>query len=70
MISSLRAKVKCAQLGLHYLGTGRGFETAIESIGFLARLETWPQRSQHCKQPMLMASESGLGSPELHEQNK
>jgi hypothetical protein len=34
MISSLKAKVKCAQLGLHYLGTGRGFETAIESIGF------------------------------------
>jgi len=57
MLRSLKANVTCAQLGLQYLGTGSGFETAIESIGFLARWEPWPQRSQHCKQPMLMASE-------------
>ncbi len=40
MKSSFKAKVKCAQLGLKYIGTGRGFETAIESIGLLARVES------------------------------
>jgi hypothetical protein len=44
MKSSFKAKVKCAQLGLKYIGTGRGFETAIESIGLLARWKAWPQR--------------------------
>ena len=57
MIRSLKAKAKCAQLGLQYLGTRRGFDTAIERIGFLAGLETWTQRNQRCKQPMLRASE-------------
>jgi hypothetical protein len=36
MKSSFKAKVKCGQLGLKYIGTGRGFETAIENIGLLA----------------------------------
>ena len=44
MKSSFKAKVKCAQLGLKYIGTGRGFGTAIESIGLLARWKAWPQR--------------------------
>ena len=44
MKSSFKAKVKCAQLGLKYIGTGRGFETAIESIGPLVRWKAWPQR--------------------------
>jgi hypothetical protein len=44
MKSSFEAKVKCAQLGLKYIGTGRGFETATESIGLLARWKAWLQR--------------------------
>jgi hypothetical protein len=36
MKSSFKAKVKCGQLGLKYIGTGRGFEMVIESIGLLA----------------------------------
>lgn len=37
MISSLHVNVTCAQLDVQYLGTGRGFASAIDSIGFLAR---------------------------------
>jgi hypothetical protein len=44
MESSFKAKVKCAQLSLKYIGTGRGFEMPIESIGLLARWKAWPQR--------------------------
>ena len=43
MKSGFKTKVECAQLVLKYIGAGRGFETAIESIGLLARWKAWPQ---------------------------
>jgi hypothetical protein len=52
MKSSFKAKVKCAQLDLKYIGTRRGFETAIESIGLLARWKGWLQRRQHSVHPI------------------
>jgi hypothetical protein len=51
MKSSFKAKVTCAQLGLKYIDTRRGFETAIEMIGLLARWKAWPQRRQHSVHP-------------------
>jgi hypothetical protein len=63
MKSSFKAKVKCAQLGLKYIGTRMGFETAIESIGLLSRWKAWPQRRPTQRAPDLRQS---APEPHLH----
>jgi hypothetical protein len=63
MKSSFKAKVKCAQLGLKYIVTGRDFETTIESLGLLARWKAWPQRCPTKRTADLVVGRAKLRSP-------